>query len=125
MKQLISTNSAPTAIGPYSQAVEINGIIFLSGMLPIDSVTGDFVPGGITEQTEQIFVNIKAVLSAAGVSIDNVVKTTVFLEDMSLFTDMNQVYAKQFTEPFPARSTVAVKGLPKNALVEIEVIAVR
>jgi 2-iminobutanoate/2-iminopropanoate deaminase len=125
MKQLISTNSAPTAIGPYSQAVEINGNIFLSGMLPIDSVTGDFVPGGITEQTEQIFVNIKAVLSAAGVSIDNVVKTTVFLEDMSLFTDMNQVYAKQFTEPFPARSTVAVKGLPKNALVEIEVIAVR
>lgn len=125
MKQLISTNSAPTAIGPYSQAVEINGNIFLSGMLPSDSVTGDFVPGGITEQTEQIFVNIKAVLSAAGVSIDNVVKTTVFLEDMSLFTDMNQVYAKQFTEPFPARSTVAVKGLPKNALVEIEVIAVR
>lgn len=125
MKQLISTNSAPTAIGPYSQAVEINGNIFLSGMLPIDSVTGDFVPGGITEQTEQIFVNIKAVLSAAGVSIDNVVKTTVFLEGMSLFTDMNQVYAKQFTEPFPARSTVAVKGLPKNALVEIEVIAVR
>lgn len=125
MKQLISINSAPTAIGPYSQAVEINGNIFLSGMLPIDSVTGDFVPGGITEQTEQIFVNIKAVLSAAGVSIDNVVKTTVFLEDMSLFTDMNQVYAKQFTEPFPARSTVAVKGLPKNALVEIEVIAVR
>jgi 2-iminobutanoate/2-iminopropanoate deaminase len=125
MKQLISTNSAPAAIGPYSQAIEINGVIYLSGMLPIDCVTGNFVSGGIKEQTTQIFVNIKAVLSVAGVNIDNVVKTTVFLSEMSLFEGMNQVYSTQFKEPFPARSTVAVKGLPKNALVEIEVIAVK
>ena len=125
MKKIISTNSAPAAIGPYSQAVEVNGVLYLSGMLPIDCVTGDFVHGGIKEQTTQIFVNIKAVLSAAGVNIDNVVKTTVFLSDMSLFDEMNQIYSKQFAEPFPARSTVAVKGLPKNSLVEIEVIAIK
>lgn len=125
MKKIISTNSAPAAIGPYSQAVEVNGVLYLSGMLPIDCVTGDFVVGGIKEQTTQIFVNIKAVLSAAGVNIDNIVKTTVFLDDMSLFDGMNQVYSAQFKEPFPARSTVAVKGLPKNSLVEIEVIAIK
>ena len=125
MKKLISTSSAPAAIGAYSQAIEVNGMIYLSGMLPIDCVTGDFVSGGIKEQTTQIFVNIKAVLSAAGVNIDNVVKTSVFLSDISLFDGMNQIYSSQFTEPFPARSTVAVKGLPKNALVEIEVIAVK
>lgn len=125
MKNVISTNSAPAAIGPYSQAVEANGTLYLSGMLPIDCVTGHFVPGGIKEQTAQIFVNIKAVLSAAGLNISHVVKTTVFLDDMSLFEGMNSVYATQFKEAFPARSTVAVKGLPKNSLVEIEVIAVR
>lgn len=125
MKKVISTNSAPAAIGPYSQAVEANGVLYLSGMLPIDCVTGNFVPGGIKEQTAQIFVNIKALLSAAGLNISNVVKTTVFLDDMSLFQGMNDVYASQFKEEFPARSTVAVKGLPKNSLVEIEVIAVR
>ena len=125
MKKVISTNSAPAAIGPYSQAVEANGTLFLSGMLPIDCVTGNFVPGGIKEQTAQIFVNIKAVLSAAGLNINHVVKTTVFLEDMSLFDGMNEVYAVQFKEEFPARSTFAVKALPKNALVEIEVIAVK
>lgn len=125
MKKVISTNSAPAAIGPYSQAIEANGVLYLSGMLPIDCVTGNFVPGGIKEQTAQIFVNIKALLSAAGLNISNVVKTTVFLDDMSLFQGMNDVYATQFKEEFPARSTVAVKGLPKNSLVEIEVIAVR
>ncbi len=125
MKQLISTNSAPAAIGPYSQAIEVNGMIYLSGMLPIDCVTGNLVSGGVKEQTTQIFVNIKAVLSAAGVNIDNVVKTTVFLDDMALFSDMNKVYSTQFTEPFPARATVAVNGLPKDALVEIEVIATK
>lgn len=125
MKTVISTNSAPAAIGPYSQAIEANGVLYLSGMLPIDCVTGNFVPGGIKEQTAQIFVNIKAVLSAAGLNMSHVVKTTVFLDDMSLFAGMNDVYAKQFKESFPARSTVAVKGLPKKSLVEIEVIAVR
>lgn len=125
MKNQITTTSAPAAIGPYSQAVEVNGTIYLSGMLPIDCVTGDFVQGGIKEQTTQIFVNIKAVLSAAGVNIDNVVKTTVFLSDISLFDGMNQIYSNQFTKPYPARSTVAVKDLPKNALVEIEVIAIK
>ena len=125
MKQEISTKNAPRAIGSYSQAVEVNGMIFLSGMLPIDCVTGDFVFGGIKEQTTQVFVNIKAVLSAAGANINNVVKTTVFLSDMSDFEGMNKIYSEQFKEPYPARSTVAVKGLPKNALVEIEVIAVK
>lgn len=125
MKQEISTKNAPSAIGSYSQAVEVNGMIFLSGMLPIDCVTGDFVFGGIKEQTTQVFINIKAVLSAAGVNINNVVKTTVFLNDMSDFEGMNKIYSEQFNEPYPARSTVAVKELPKNALVEIEVIAVK
>lgn len=125
MKQEISTKNAPGVIGSYSQAIEVNGMIFLSGMLPIDCVTGDFVFGGIKEQTTQVFVNIKAVLSAAGVNINNVVKTTVFLSDMSDFEGMNKIYSEQFNEPYPARSTVAVKGLPKNALVEIEVIAVK
>ena len=124
-KREITTGSAPAAIGSYSQAVEVNGMIFLSGMLPIDPVTGKLVTGGITEQTEQIFTNIKAVLSAAGVTIDNIVKTTVFLDDMSLFGEMNDVYGAQFTGIFPARAAFAVKALPKNALVEIEVIAVK
>ncbi|MDR2815620.1 MAG: RidA family protein [Proteiniphilum sp.] len=124
MKKVISTNNAPAAIGPYSQAVEANGMLFLSGMLPIDPSTGNIVPGGVKEQTTQIFDNIKAVLAAAGVSTDNIVKTTVFLEDMSLFGAMNEVYATRFTGTFPARSAFAVKALPKNALVEIEVIAV-
>lgn len=125
MKKVISTDKSPAAIGPYSQAVEVNGTVFLSGMLPIDSSTGEFAPGGVKEQTEQIFINIKAVLESAGLSIANVVKTTVFLSDMSLFAGMNEVYASHLVEPYPARSTVAVKGLPKDALVEIEVVAIR
>lgn len=125
MKKVISTKNAPAAIGPYSQAIEINGMLFLSGMLPIDSTTGDFVAGGVKEQTAQIFINIKAVLSAAEMNIGHVVKTTVFLNDMSLFEGMNQVYGSQFKDSFPARSTLAVKTIPKNALVEIEVIAVK
>ena len=125
MKKVISTPDAPAAIGPYSQAIEANGMVFLSGMLPIDPATGEFAPGGAKEQTEQIFVNIKALLSAADLTMDNVVKTSVFLDDMSDFAAMNEVYATQFTGSFPARSTIAAKALPKNALVEIEVIAVR
>lgn len=125
MKKVISTKNAPQAIGPYSQAIEINGMLFISGMLPIDPITGDFVPGGIKEQTEQIFINIKAVLSAADMNIDQIVKTTVLLEDMSYFNEMNQVYEAQFKGSFPARSAFAVKSLPKNSLVEIEVIAAK
>ncbi len=125
MKKVISTKNAPQAIGPYSQAIEINGMLFISGMLPIDPATGNFVPGGIKEQTAQIFINIKAVLSAAGMNIDQIVKTTVLLEDMSYFNDMNKVYEIQFKDSFPARSAFAVKSLPKNSLVEIEVIAVK
>ena len=124
-KKVISTNNAPAAIGPYSQAIEANGMLFLSGMLPIDPVTGYLVPGGIKEQTAQIFMNIKAVLSAAGVNVTNIVKTTVYLNDMTLFEGMNDVYATQFSGIFPARSAFAVKALPKNALVEIEVIAAK
>jgi 2-iminobutanoate/2-iminopropanoate deaminase len=125
IKKEIKTNNAPAAIGPYSQAVEANGMLFFSGMLPIDPATAELVSGGIKEQTTQIFNNIKAVLAAAGVGMDNIVKTTVFLDDMSLFGGMNEVYAAQFSGVFPARSAFAVQTLPKNALVEIEVIAVR
>jgi len=124
-KKVITTNNAPEAIGPYSQAIEANGVLFLSGMLPIDPATGSLVPGGIKEQTAQIFMNIKALLSAAGVNVTNIVKATVYLEDMALFEGMNEVYAAQFSGTFPARSAFAVKTLPKNALVEIEVIAVK
>lgn len=124
-KKVITTNNAPEAVGPYSQAIEANGMLFLSGMLPIDPTTGYLVPGGIKEQTAQVFMNIKAVLSAAGTNVNNIVKTTVFLEDMSHFGAMNDVYAAQFSGTFPARSSFAVKTLPKNALVEIEVIAIK
>ncbi len=124
-KKTIATNNAPAAIGPYSQAIEANGMLFLSGMLPIDPATGEIVPGGITEQTAQVFANIRAVLAAAAAGMGHIVKTTVFLEDMSLFGGMNEVYGAQFTGTFPARSAFAVKSLPKNALVEIEVIAVK
>lgn len=125
MKKVIATTNAPAAIGPYSQAIEANGMLFISGQLPVDPTTGEFVPGGITEQTMRSFENIKAILSEAGLTIDNIVKTTVFLADMALFAEMNAVYAQQFGETFPARSAFAVKSLPKNALVEIEAIAVR
>ncbi|MDD4158081.1 MAG: RidA family protein [Proteiniphilum sp.] len=124
-KKEISTKNAPAAIGPYSQAVEVNGMLFLSGMLPVDPATGDLVAGEIREQTVQIFTNIRAVLAAAGANLEQIVKTTVFLQDMSLFGAMNEVYAAQFSGTFPARSAFAVKALPKNALVEMEVIAVK
>ena len=124
MKQVISTSNAPAAIGPYSQAVRTGTVLYSSGQLGIDPNTGEFVPGGIKEQTEQAFKNLVAVLEAGGVSLDQVVKTLVFLSDMSDFAAMNAVYSTYFKEPYPARSAVAVKTLPKNALVEIEVIAV-
>lgn len=125
MKKIISTNNAPAAIGPYSQAIEVNGTLYASGQIPIDPVTGDFVAGGIKEQTEQVFKNIKAILTEAGLTTANVVKTTVLLSDIANFSAMNEVYATQFEGTFPARSAFAVRDLPKAALVEIEVIAVR
>ena len=125
MKKVIFTEKAPAAIGPYSQAIEANGMVFLSGQLPVDPTTGEFVPGGVTEQTTQCFENIKSVLAAAGLTTANIVKTTVFLADMSLFAEMNVVYATYFDGDFPARSAFAVKALPKGALVEIESIAVK
>ena len=125
MKKVIATNQAPAAIGPYSQAVEVNNMLFASGQIPVDPATGEFASDDIVGQTVQVFKNINAILAEAGYTIDNVVKTTVFLADMSYFGEMNAVYAEQFGESFPARSTVAVKALPKGALVEIEVIAVK
>lgn len=122
----ISTSNAPAAIGPYSQAVDSGaGLVFLSGQLPIDPATGAFPEGGIRAQTSQSLRNVQAILSAAGLSLANVVKTTVFLSDMGDFAAMNEVYATFFAEPFPARSAVAVKALPKGALVEIECIAAK
>ena len=125
MKKVIFTEKAPAAIGPYSQAIEANGMVFLSGQLPVDPATGEFAPGGVAEQTTQCFENIKSVLAAAGLTTANIVKTTVFLADMSLFAEMNVVYATYFEGDFPARSAFAVKALPKGALVEIESIAVK
>lgn len=125
MKKVINTTNAPAAIGPYSQAIEANGMVFISGQLPVDPTTGEFVSGGITEQTEQSFKNIIAILEEVGMTTANIVKTTVFLSDMSLFAAMNAVYSQKFTGTFPARSSFAVKTLPKEALVEIEAIAVR
>ncbi|SHF05867.1 RidA family protein [Dysgonomonas macrotermitis] len=125
MKKVISTSGAPAAIGPYSQAIEVNGTIYASGQIPIDPSTGEFVSGGIKEQTEQVFKNIKAILAEAGLTTGNIVKTTVLLSDIANFVAMNEVYATQFEGAYPARSAFAVKDLPKGALVEIEVIAVR
>ena len=123
MKKVISTSKAPAAIGPYSQAIQVGNLVFASGQIPIDPATGNFVAGDVKEQARQSLTNVKAILEEAGLSLDNVVKTTVFLADMNDFADVNAVYAEFFAEPYPARSAVAVKTLPKGALVEIEVIA--
>ena len=123
MKKIISTTKAPSAIGPYSQAMQVGNLIYTSGQIPINPATGSFVEGGIKEQTRQSLLNVKAILEEAGLAMGNVVKTTVFMADMNDFADMNAVYAEFFTEPYPARSAVAVKTLPKGALVEIEVVA--
>lgn len=124
MKQ-ISTQNAPAAIGPYSQAIEVNGFVYASGQLPIDPATGAFPEGGVKEQTRQSLLNVKAILEEAGLALSNVVKTTVYLADMGDFAAMNEVYSQFFAQPFPARSAIAVKALPKGALVEVEVIAAR
>ena len=119
----IRTTKAPAAIGPYSQAIKVGNLVYTSGQIPIDPVTGVFVEGGIKEQTRQALTNVQAILEEAGLTMKNVVKTTVFMADMNDFADMNAVYAEFFAEPYPARSAVAVKTLPKGALVEIEVVA--
>ncbi|HEV2762097.1 MAG TPA: RidA family protein [Pyrinomonadaceae bacterium] len=123
MRQVISTKNAPQAIGPYSQAVAAGGFVFASGQIPIDPETGEFVPGGIAEQTEQVLKNLSALLEAAGTGLGRVVKTTVFLADMNEFAAMNEVYGRYFKEGPPARSTVEAARLPRDARVEIEAVA--
>lgn len=125
MKKVIATTKAPAAIGPYNQAIQVGNMLFASGQLGLDPATGNFPEGGVKEQTIQSFQNVKAILEEAGFSINDVVKTTVFLADMADFAAMNEIYASQFEGDFPARSAVAVKTLPKNAWVEVEVIAVK
>ena len=124
MKKAINCQKAPGAIGPYSQAIETMGMVFVSGQLPIDAETG-VMPQGAKEQTRQSLENVKHILEEVGLTMNDVVKTTVFLADMSLFAEMNEIYSVYFKAPFPARSAVAVKALPKGALVEIECITVR
>ena len=121
--KVISTKKAPAATGPYSQAIQVGNLVYTSGQIPIDPATGTFVEGGIKEQTRQSLANVKAILEEAGLTMGNVVKTTVFMADMNDFAEMNCVYAEFFAEPYPARSAVAVKTLPKGALVEIDVVA--
>ena len=124
MKNIISTDKAPAAIGPYSQAVEINGIIYTSGVIPVVPETGE-IPEGSVAQAEQAFKNMTNLVEAAGSSMDKVVKTTVFIKEMNDFADINEVYAKYFKEPYPARSCVEVARLPKDVMLEIEVIATK
>jgi len=123
MKKVVCTNAAPAAIGPYSQAIQIGNFLFTSGQIPINPATGEFAEGGIKEQTRQSLTNVQSILKEAGLTMKDVVKTTVYMADMNDFANMNSVYAEFFAEPYPARSAVAVKTLPKNALVEIEVVA--
>ena len=123
MRLKIQTDQAPAAIGPYSQAIKAGGFVFASGQIPIDPQTGEFVAGGIAEQTERVLKNLAAVLEAAGSTLDQVVKTTVFLADMKEFAAMNEVYGRFFTGASPARATVAAAGLPRDARVEIEAVA--
>ena len=125
MKKNISTNNAPAAIGPYSQAVEAGDTVYVSGQLPINPSTGSFADGGIKEQARQSLTNISNILAQAGLSMANVVKVTVLLADIADFAEVNEVYAEFFSEPYPARSAFAVAALPKNARIEIEAIAVK
>ncbi len=125
MKRVIKTDNAPKAIGPYSQAVEVNGMLFISGQIPLDPATGKIVPGGIKEQTEQVFRNIEAILKEAGYSFADVVKSTVLLEEITDFQAMNEVYSRFYIENQPARAAYAVKDLPMGASIEIETIAAK
>ena len=124
MRELVTAAGAPRAIGPYSPALKAGNLLFLSGSIPLDPVSGQLVPGGIVEQTTQVMENIKSLLEAAGASFDNVARTTVFMVDLGEFAQMNEVYAKYFAAPYPARSTVQVVKLPRDVRVEIDVIAV-
>jgi 2-iminobutanoate/2-iminopropanoate deaminase len=124
VKEIVATERAPRAIGPYSQAVRSGNFLFASGQIPIDPATGEFVAGGITEQTEQVMRNVSAILEAAGAGLQQVVKTTVFLADMDDFTAMNEVYGRYFGDNPPARATVQAARLPRDARVEIEAIAI-
>ena len=123
MKEIISTDKAPAAIGPYSQAVKIGNLLFTSGMIPIDPATNTLVEGGIEIQAERALENVKALLEASGTSLDKVIKTVVFIKNMDDFAKVNEIYAKYFTENFPARSCVEVARLPKDVLIEMEAIA--
>lgn len=123
MKQAVTTTNAPAAIGPYSQAIRVGNFIYTSGQIPMDSATGKLVQGDIKAQTRQVLTNVQAVLEAAGTSLANVVKTTVFLKNMADFAAMNEVYAEFFSDPFPARSAIGVAALPKEVAVEIETVA--
>ena len=123
MAEIISTNKAPAAIGPYSQAVKTGGLIFTSGMIPINPETGELVEGGIEVQAERALENVKALLEASGTSMDKVIKTVVFIKNMDDFAKVNEIYAKYFTGNFPARSCVEVARLPKDVLIEMEAIA--
>lgn len=125
MKKVIATKNAPGAIGPYSQAIEVNGMLFISGQIPINPETGNIVEGGIIEQTEQVMKNLEGILTEAGYTFDNVVKSTCLLSDMANFAAMNEIYGKRFAQNPPARAAFAVKTLPKEVLVEIEMIAVK
>lgn len=125
MKKIIATDKAPAAIGPYSQAVDCGSFLVTSGQVPFDPATGEFVPGGIAEQTRQVLTNIREVLATAGLTMDNVVKTTVFLQNMGDFAAMNAVYAEFFTAEMPARMCYEVAALPMGALVEIDAVAVK
>ncbi|MDR1065351.1 MAG: RidA family protein [Oscillospiraceae bacterium] len=128
MKKVITTSAAPAAIGPYSQGIEadgLTGLVFVSGQLPIDPATGEIVPGGVSEQTGRSLENVKAVVESAGLTLADVVKTTVYLKNMDDFAAMNAVYASYFTKNCPARAAVEVARLPKDALVEIEAVACR
>ena len=124
MKKVIATDKAPAAIGPYSQAIEVNGMVCTSGIIPVDPATGN-IPEGSVAQAEQAFLNMKNLLEAAGTDISQVVKTTVFIKEMNDFGAINEVYAKYFTEPYPSRSCVEVARLPKDVMLEIEAIALK
>ena len=124
-RKIVSTNAAPKAVGPYSQAVWAGDFLFCAGQIPLDPLTGQLVPGGVVEQTVRVLENIRAVLTSQGLGFDSIVKTTVFIADLNHFSAMNEVYARYFTSDFPARSTVPVSRLPKDALIEIEAVAIR
>lgn len=124
-KRVIDSPLAPKAVGPYSQAIEVNGTLYVSGQLPIDASTGEFVPGGVREQLVQVFKNLQYILEEAGYGFGNVVKTTVYLTDMADFATLNEVYSEFYIEPFPARVAYAVAALPKGALAEVDVVAAK